>query len=400
MTNYSVRMWSPTGESIGPLRWKSFDCTLAERMIGVLTIQLFPEYRDDLFQRDCRIALLRAPEGVFIESGKLVGDTMWLLTKRARTLDQNGQHTITLTCQHPNVLMNRRVVAYDEDSAESRKSDLASDVLYDYINENFVAATVAARNISTSHFVLDPRPSPAFGPTLEMEGSYRSVMSILQDAAQSAAAQSSYIGYEVYVQTAPGPFRVRLYNRVRSTDRGATSGQPLIIGPYTAKMIRVDVSEDWSTSVSVAYAGGSGNLDERIVSSQEDTTLSGQSPIGRFEHFESFNADDATLLSTSAYKMLRDYRPHRNFGATIVPYAEQYAGAVYDVNYTWGDIVSAQFNAPIIRGNQLQSWITYQFDCRVNPVHLRATRTFDDLGNPQRTDENVEITLQSVASAT
>lgn len=399
MTHYSIRMWSPSGESIGPLRWKSFDCTLIERDIGYLTISLFPEYRDDLFQRDCRIAVLRAAEGVFIESGKLVGDTMWLMTQRKRVLNEQGQHTIVLACQHPNALLARRVVAYNEGSAEATKSDIGSDVLYDYINENFVAASVAARNLSTSHFVLDARPSPTFGATLDIEGSYRSVADILQDAIQSSAAQGSYIGYEVYVPTPPGPFHCKLYSRVRGANRGFTSGQPLILGPFTARMTRVDVSEDWGDVATVAYAGGAGNQDERVVSSAEDTTLSAQSPFGRAERFESFNADDATILSMNAYKMLRDFRPRRNFNARIVPYAEQTSGAVYDVNYTWGDIVGATFNAPVIRGGQVQSWITYQFDCRVNPVHLRASRTFDENGNILGTDEDVEIFLQSVDSS-
>lgn len=398
MTSHVLRLYSPTGEFLTPLRWKSLDCALVERGIGALTISLFPEYRDDLFQRDSRIAYLRAEHGVFIDSGKLVGDTMWLLTGRRRVLNEQGKHSILLTCQHPNAILGRRVVAYDEGTSEADKVDIGSDTMYDFVNENFVTATDSARNISSSHFVLDPRPSPTFGAPVQGSGSYRTILDILNEMVSSSAAQGAYIGYEVYVQQPPGPFRCRFYSRARGANRGATSGQPLIIGPFSAKMTRVDVGEDWSDVKTFVYAGGSGVGDERQVQTAEDTTLSAQSPFGRIEHFESSNTNTPGIIGSDAYSVLRSYRPRRDFSATIVPQAEQYSGAIYDVNYTWGDIVVGQFNAPIIKNGQLQQWITYQFDCRVNPVRLRVVNLFDDYDNILEQQESVEITLQSVDS--
>lgn len=399
MSQHSIRIYSPTGEFLRSLRWKSIDCSLVEGG-GVLTIALFPEYRDDLFARDSRIAYLRAPEGAFIETGKLVGDTMWLLTRRRRIITEAGQHSIALICQHPNALLGRRVVAYDEGSAEANKSDIASDVIYDYLDENFVSATDTARNVSSAHFLLDARPSPTFGPSAPIAGSYRTVLELIQDICRSAAAQGTYMNVEVYVQSPPGPFRVRIYRNQRGANRGSTSGQPLIISPSSAKMVRASVDEDWSTAVSFVYAGGAGNLDERVVQTQEDTTLSAQSPFGRFEHFESFNTDDTAILGTEAYKVLRDYRPHRAFDGSVTPVAEQYSGAIYDVNYTWGDIVNVRFQAPLINNfGQAYAWELYSFDVRVNPVHIQVVRQFDEFQNVIGTDEQVEITLQSIDSA-
>lgn len=401
MTQHSIFIYSPVGEPLRVLRWKSIDCSLVERDIGYLTVALFPEYRDDLFQRDSRIAYLQSPEGVFIESGKLVGDTMWLLTGRKRVLTDAGQHTIVLTCQHPNALLARRVVAYDEGTPEADKVDIGSDAMYDYVDQNFVTATDAARNLSSAHFVLDPRPSPTFGASLSGSGSYRTVKDILDEIAQSSAAQGAYVGYEIYVQQPPGPFRCRFYSRVRGANRGLTSGQPLILGPFTASMRRASVSEDWSTAVSFVYAGGSGKQDERTVSTAEDTTLSAQSPFGRYELFESTNGDDPGMAAMLAEGTLRDYRPRRQFDGTVTPVAEQYSGAIYGSNYTWGDIVGARFQAPILNNfNEAYAWQDYLFDVRVNPVHFRVVRKFDDYGNQVGDiEETTEIFLQSVSSA-
>lgn len=405
MTQHSIQLYSPNGEFLRGLRWKSIDVTLAECTVGYLTITLFPEYRDDLFPRDARIAYLRAPDGTTIGTGgRLVGDTLWLLAHRKRAVNEAGQHSIILDCQHPNALLGRRVVAYNEGTSQAKKSDLASDVLYDYINENFVAATDTARNLSSAHFVLDSRPSPGLGPTLDIEGSYRSILDIIQEAAQSAAAQGVYLGYEVYSPLSgsgqANPFRVRFYAHQRGTNRGNSSGQPLIINPFSAHMTEAEVSEDWSSIATYAYAGGSGNQDERQVQTAEDTTLSAQSPFGRVERFDSFNTIDTAVLSSNAYKMLRDYRPRRDFAGVVTPIREQYSGAIYDVNYTWGDIVAARFQAPLINNfGQVYAWEQYQFDVRVNPVHYQVVRLFDDNQNTIDIDEHIEITLQSVDSS-
>lgn len=400
MPLHNLVAYSPTGEYRATLRWKSIDVTLAERDQGVLTVALFPEYRDDLFQRDSRIAFWRYPNNAGIETGKLVGDTVWLVSGRKRVLTDAGQHSIVLTCQHPNALLGRRVVAYDEGSFEADKTDLASEVLYDYIDENFVSATDTARNFPSAHFVLDPVSGPDFGPTLDIAGSYRNVLDILRDAAQSAAAQGSYIGYEVYTPTPPGPFHARLYRNQRGVNRGFTSGQPLIITSWSALMRRASVSEDWSTVASFVYAGGTGKQDERLLSTQSDATLIAQTPFGRAEHFESFNTDNTATLDSNAYKLLRDYRPQRIFDGSVAPLTDQHARMTYDVDYTWGDIVGARFAAPLIeRSGLIASWENYQFDVRVNPVHIQVVRTFDQHGFVLGTEETIEIMLQSVESS-
>lgn len=397
MAWHTITLYSPTGVYIDQLRWKSIDVTLVERDLGVLTVGLFPEYSDALFQRDCRISYHRVPEGAGYNSGKMVGDTMWLVTARERVMDEHGQHTIVLICQHPNALLGRRVVAYDEGTAQADKSDVGSDNCYDYVNENFVAATDAARNLSSAHFVLDPRPAPTFGSNAPIAGSYCNVLEILQDITQASASLGVYMGFEVYVQQPPGPFRCRFYSKQRGTNRGFTSAQPIVVDPSVIGA-RANVREDWSSTVSVVYAGGEGKQDERVISSQEDATLSAQSPFGRAEFFESFNTADTSTLDYEAQGVLRAYRPRREFEGGVNPAAQPY-GAVYDVDYTWGDIVGARFIAPTYANGVAYIWTTYQFDCRVNPVHIQAVRRYNEYMQEIGIDETIEIHLQSVASA-
>lgn len=405
MANHQLRIYSPAGVFLREMRWKSIDVTLSEREITPLTVSLFPDHSDAYFQRDCRLAYLR--------DGRLVGDTMWLLRGRERVQNDRGEHTIVLRCQHPNAILGSRVVAYDEGSAEADKSDIGSDNMYDYVDENFVSATDTTRNISTSHFVLDPRPAPTFGASIDIAGSYRNVLDILQEITQASAAQGSYIGYEVYVREPPGPFRVRFYKQVRGTNRGLTSVDRLIVRPQYAFSGSSNVMEDWTDLVTLVYAGGEGKGDERHVQPQSDSTLIAQSPFGLIEHFESFNTDSDAILLSEAYKVLRDYRPRRLFAAEGTPKVQQggtpprydadYAfgdivGPQYDLDYTWGDIIGAEFIAPVLASGEGVPWVIYQFDVRVNPVHLQVVRQFDEYGTLLGQEETTEIHLQSVDS--
>lgn len=396
MARHNIVLYSPTGEFLTPLRWKSIDVTLAERDMGVLTVALFPEYRDDLFQRDSRIALMRYADDPNLVTGTLVGDTLWLLTHRKRVLTEAGQHTIVLSCQHPNALLARRVVAYAEKTAQADKADLASENIYAYINENFVSATDTTRNWTSTHFVLDPSPNPAFGASANIAASYRNVLDVLNDICQSSAAQGTYVGFEVYTPVVPGPFHVRIYSGQRGTDRGFSSGQPFTVHSWGNMMSRASVEEDWSTAISFVYAGGAGKEDERLVQTASDAVLIAQTPYGRYEHFEATNTFTTGTLDTYAEKVLRDWRPRRGFEGTIAP--NDY-GPKFGFDYDWGDIIGAQFAMPVLSAGQITGWVTFKFDVRVNPVHIQVVRTFDENEYVIDTQDRTEVFLQSVESS-
>lgn len=400
---HRLRFYSPSGAFITNLyAWKSIDCVLSEKGEGGITVALFPNFPDQLFLRDCRLEFERH---VFTESfgeffpttPKLVGNTCWLLTGRERTVEANGTSTILLQFVHPNHILGRRVVAYDEDSTQAEKSDIASDVIYDVVNENFVAATDTTRNLSSDHFVLDPRPGPTFGATVDKSLSYRNVLASLQEIANSSAQQGAYIGFELYTPIVPGPFHFRIYSRVRGTNRGLTSGQPVILrGIYQSHngYRSARVWEDWSSIVSFAYAGGSGKSDERVVSTASDSTLINQTPFGRVEFFRSVSTGGSAVASSEAQRVLREFRPRREFEASLGDQVRYRFG----VDYDWGDIVGAQFIAPILTEGVVSSWVESQFDVRIDPVRITVSKIFDETGALVDIQEDVDLSLRSLSS--
>lgn len=397
--SHILQLFTPFGEPVRTLdAWRSIDCTLVENDIGTLTVSLSPEYTDEIFVRDSRIAYTRSPQqGGYFFPPKLVGDTMWQLTDREHEVDDDGNSRILLICEHPNRIMKSRVVAYNEGTTQADKSDSGSDVMYDYCNENFVAATDTTRNLSSSHFVLDARPNPPFGATIDKAASYQTILPILQDIVQASSQQSAYIGFEVYVPVVPGPYHLRFYNHQRGTDRSIASGQPFILYSSYVQgggLGAASVREDWTDVVSFVYAGGTGKDNERHVQVGSDASLINQSPFGRVEYFKNSSTDDDAVLLSEAQQALRQFRPQRNF-STDYSNQNEY---VYDLHYSWGDVIGAQFLAPIISFGQITGWVGYLFDVRVNPVHITVQRFFDENGYILDEQETVSIHLQNITS--
>lgn len=401
-----LRLYSPTGDYLRTLTsWRSIDCVLAENQASPLTITLLPEYPDDLFARHSRIVYERTPS-VEYDYGimKLVGNTTWLVQGVERSIDQNGKSSIILNCEHPNTIIGSRVVAYEEGTSQAEKSDIGSDVMYDIANENFVTATDSARNLSSSHFILDPRPGPTFGANLDKSISYRNILTIFQELCKSTAQQGAYCGFEVYTPVPPGPYHLRFYSKYRGTNRGLTSGQPFVLHSTFVETGGFGVSrtwQDWSGTVSFVYAGGSGKQDERVVDTAQDDNLIKQSPFGRVEYFRGLNSQDIFAAASEAEQTLREFRPRRAFSSSFGNQTQY----VYDAHYTWGDIIVAQFSAPTIVNGAVTSWVNYSFDVRIDPVHIVAQRFFDEndiplVGehNEVQERETLEIHLRSVES--
>lgn len=397
---HSIVMYNPFGQFISYLRWKSIDVTLSETEVPVLTIALFPEYRDDYFTKDNRIGFLRFHDNYGVDSGKLVGDTMFLLKGRRRMTSQDGESSIVLICYHPNCLIKSRWIIADPGSAEADKTDLASEVLYAYLDENLGPSATGGRALSTSHFVLDTA-GKTFGPTVDIAGAGLNLLDLVKRIRDAGASQGVYCGVEVYTPVIPGPFHLRIYSGQRGTDRGSSSGQTRTITPWNANMIQASMSEDWADVVSVSYAAGVGQKEERLLRSASDTDMVNSSPFGWTEHFEGTDLPDDPELDTLAEANLRSYRPRRSFNGQLSITSEGYqAGAmVYDENYTWGDILMARFAAPVYgKYGMLQGWENYVFDVRVTPVHIQVVRQYDKSLAVLGSEESITIAFQSVSS--
>lgn len=384
-SNYCA-LYSPTGtylESINDFVY--LDCALSEMQVGTLVL-VVPGISHDATKivRGSRIAYYRAPDAT-LGGGRfrLVGNTTWLVARRQRMVNRNYEQLIRITAVHPNALLAARVVAYDEESAEADKTDLADDMIKAYVRENFLTATDATRNWAAAHFAVEADVGAA--PSIAKAASYRTVLTVCQEIAAAATQAGTYTGFEVFSPTETGAYTLRTYTGQRGTDRSSTGNAPLILALTKGSLNSVELDEDWTELVTAVYAGGSGKKSERLVSSPAlDSALIAESPYGRVEWFQNASGvDDTAVLDDEAARTLREKRPRTLFTGDVVD--TEYA--TFGDEYDWGDRVIGEYT-------DLRVAHVTQFDCRVDPVRITVERSEDRETGALTETETLDVRLR------
>lgn len=387
-SNYCA-LYSPEGVYIEPINdFVYLDCTLAEMQAGALVLVIPGAGRDAAqIPIGARIAYYRAPtaglgDGVY----RLVGQTMWIVMRRQRAVNNNYEQMIRITALHPNVLLSSRVIAYDEGTAEADKTDFADDMIKAYVRENFLTATDTARNLAASRFAVEADVGAA--PSVMKQASYRTLLTICQEVAAAGTAAGTYTGFEMYSPTETGAFTLRTYTGQRGTDRSSTGNKPLVLTLTRGSLNSVELDEDYTEMVSAVYAGGSGKKDERQVSTPAlDSALISLFPYGRFEWFQSVSAvDDTNVLDDEAARVLREKRPRKLFTGDV----KDTEYATFGEEYDWGDRVIGEYT-------DLRVAAVSQFDCRVDPVRITIERKESEETGALEELETLDIRMRGEA---
>ncbi len=393
--SHLLTLWSPDGtQFLDDLSdFTTLECVLSEGNIGTLVLTLPPTHNYTNFRRDARIAYYRSPAAALTGGQprlRLVGGTTFLLAGRKRAIDLvNHKETTSLIAVHPNHLLTRRVIAYDEGSAEADKSAAADNVIKAYVRENFTTATDTARNWASTLFTVDADLGAA--PTVAKAASYRTVLNTCQEVAAAASGGGTYTNFEV-IGAERGAFRLRTYTEQRGANRSSTSGKPLVISVAMGEFNGVELEENWMEIATAVYAGGSGRQDERLTTFVSDTALINESSFGWFEWFQSAGGtSDAGVLADEALRALREHRPRVVFSSAV----KDTEFATFMEEYDWGDRVIGEYARPDPQGTGFVD--VQQFDCRVDPVRIRVERSENPETGQQTEAETLDIRLRSEA---
>lgn len=391
---HNILLYPPSGQAL-PIALSDFvkvDCLLVENAIGAIEVALPMQYPDEIFLRDARIAFFRMPASDALRTvPKLVGNTAFLLTRRRKVQQDDGTWRQIIVGVHPNHLLNRRIIAYNEGTSQASKTDLADDLIKAIVRENFTAATDTTRNWTSSVFTVDANTSAS--TTVRIEMSYRTVLDVLQEVVAQAKTEGTYTGFEVSTLSETGVPTFRTYINQRGVDRSSTSGQPLKISAVDNAFTNIALDEDWTNAPSFIYALGQGALDERAVGTWEDTNLTATSPWGRYELATNQAQTEVTLmLEGVAKRRLWQLRPRKVISGKVVDTEPATFGEEYD----WGDVVVGEFFTPFVYGSA--SGVRFDSrDCRVDPVRITVDRTEDPETGIVTTTETLDITLRSDA---
>jgi hypothetical protein len=134
-----------------------------------------------------------------------VGDVM--------RVDFGNPNFITVAGPDLNDLLQRRIVAYRSASAEAQKNQEADDMMKAFVDENFVNATDAARNLDAA-LGFEIAGDQGGGPVIDYSAKFGQVLGVLQRISDTSAEEGTRVYFNVVPVLRNGRIVPRFETRV------------------------------------------------------------------------------------------------------------------------------------------------------------------------------------------
>jgi hypothetical protein len=312
----------------------NLDMIRTENQVGTLTLMVPMERKlIHMLRRDCQIDVMRSAGG----REALLGDTHFLLRKW-----KFDNYLATLELKDGLDLLDRRVVAYDEDILANPQSytdaDQVDDAMKQVLCENYGAcATNSDRNLMS---YISIQPKTTLGPIISKQFSGRRVLAVLQEMSKDALeiANGDYMGFDM-VANGPGKFEFRTYNKMRGVDHSSPSGNPpIVFSTQRGNLSNATLTYDYTAERNYIYARGKEVGGVRINGLAHDDKRIALSPYNRIEDWISIQADTVVTADEEANAILGEGRPRVLFEGE----AMQIPNCMFGVHYGFGDLVSGE----------------------------------------------------------
>ena len=336
---YEVWLLDPFGNTLDVIdSWLYLKYDRALNNVGSLELGLAGGYPNfDFIKLDGRIVVWR--------NGKIDTETVWLIRRINKTLDEAGVMGISIGAFSANEILNRRIVAYDDGTSYADKiSDQADDMMKQVIRENFGASTTDAnRNIST-YFSVETDTSQ--GPTISKRFAWNNVLDVTQDISLTTISTGSSVYFDV-VAPSYNTLEFRTYRGQRGLDHTFPSGvNPVVLSPGRGNLTSVLRSFDYTGEATYIYAGGAGFNQFRYVATASSLDRIGATPLNRREMFLNATQEGvAQEVDNAAKAGLRENRPKRILQAKLVNIP---GTTEYGVHWGFGDLLTVEFDGETI----------------------------------------------------
>lgn len=338
MADYQLTLRTAKGALLGLLGSPiQMTISLVEGGVGVLDILLPPTFDNLLFGDDDLLLDNRIEVGRRVGTGpyKLLADAVWF-TEYGEQL-YGSQRLTRILASHANVLLKRKIVAYNSGSSQADKSALTADnVMKDIVDENLgAAATNGDRNLST---YLSIAADLTAGQLVSKAFARRNVLLVLQELAQASANLGTYVTFDI-VSTGTTTLEFRTYTGQRGIDHRDPGGNPpLKVGPAYGNLTNAKIVFDHLGEITYVSAGGQGEGSARVVGAGSEPLRLNSGPFRLIEYFaDSRTSSDATQLNDEANAVVRTLRPL----IYVTGELQDTRGFNFGLDYEWGDYITA-----------------------------------------------------------
>jgi hypothetical protein len=334
---YSVYLSTPTGQRLADASaFMKLEYARTVNAIGSLTLTLpgnFPT--SAIVAPDGRIEVWRRVDG-----GReyLDTDTVWFIQSVQYSISDAGERVIVVSADSGLFLLKEpgRFVSAYAGSAAASKTAAADNMLKAIVREQAGASASAARSLSQ---YLSVQADSGAAPSISKAFSWRPVLPVLQEIAQSSFEAGTYLAFDV-VSPTPDTLEFQTFTGQRGIDHRFPNGvNPVLLGPDMGNMAQTTLTYDWRDEVSSATAGGSGEGSARLTASYTDSVRAAASPFRLREAFvQATNTTGSTTLSNEAQAAVRAGRPRVLLQGKIASTPD----TQYGVHWQWGDFVTIQ----------------------------------------------------------
>lgn len=329
---------SPTGTPIAYLTNQGclgLSYGLKDMEPGVLTMVLPGDFDQKLLPIDGQIELWQSYGG---GPQKLEGDTGWFIRYVSPSTADSGGKIITVMAYSAIELLRRHRVAYYSGASYCEKIGKPWDnLLREVINENYGAlATDTNRNLAPW---LTVEMDASLGIAADCAMAWDEVLPSLRDVVDDIRSQGYQGSFDV-IRTDYGHYEFRVFVGPRGVDHSEGTGVPVIISEERGNLLQPKLEFDWSGEFNFIYGAGQGQGADRIIETAQDDDRIGVSPFNRREGFRMANsASLPATVQAAANAALEEGRPKQIFTGRIA----QTESTLYNVDWRWGDIVTAEY---------------------------------------------------------
>jgi hypothetical protein len=265
---------------------------------------------------------------------------------------------LEVTAVDPVELLDHRTIAYNADTAYTRKRGKSDNLLKAFVRENMASLAVDAdRNMEPW---LTVQADAGLGQTTVKAASRRKLLPVFQEIADDSFMKGTYLAFDI-VSTVPlsgAALEFRTYVGARGVDNSWPNGlRPVLLDPENGNLTEVERDIDNLEMANAIYAGGQGQGDVRIIKTAIDAASATETPWARHEDWiDARNTSNPNAVQAEANFELRQRRTRKTFTARFV----DTPGIRFGVQFGFGDVVTCV-------------WDDELFNMRVDSVSLKVS---------------------------
>lgn len=266
--------------------------------------------------------------------------------------DETGSVTVVLNGPDQVDLLNRRIVAYVEETTMWEKGPgYADDLMKDLVSENMGPTSTdpwynRGREYPASHFSIAPKQSLGRDDA-QLTCQFREVLAVLQDLANYSgwtSGDDAFVGKPVWFDLdyiGPAEFMFRTWVPIRGVDRTlGTAIAPLVFSREAGNLSTPILRFDYTQEENIVYGLGPGDGASRMVDPENDVPRENLS-IWNLHEGVCPATEESTYqgIANRAYQKMQEMRPRVVFEGKLVDTAQTRFG----IDWGYGDVVTVRF---------------------------------------------------------